>query len=97
MKLFEAKIAANKTARKQFFLFAGESMYPDGGAEDFITTLDSIEECIAIVKALKEEQKEGSPNYISWAHALDTTTNTLIGIDLSPSPKYGTTFKLRSK
>lgn len=42
MKLFEAKIAANKTARKQFFLFAGEAMYPDGGAEDFITTLDSI-------------------------------------------------------
>ena len=52
---------------KRFLLFAGDLQYPNGGAEDFIDSFYTIEECN--VKA--DELHKSNKSRYSWANILD--------------------------
>ncbi len=56
---------------KRYWLFGGDSYYPNGGMGDFRGSFDSREEAIKAGAAIRE----GSD---SWYHVFDSQDNTII-------------------
>jgi len=57
---------------KRYLLFAGDTYYPSGGAYDFVSSHDTIEEAMAVHDPSKYTYSGG------WANIFDTHIESIV-------------------
>jgi hypothetical protein len=65
---------------KTWFLFAGDSYYPLGGLDNFITSQDTIEDCVEYLKLLGCRNDVGCR--FDWIQVFNKDTLETVGIDM---------------
>jgi hypothetical protein len=55
---------------KRYYIFAGQQYYPFGGMEDYIGSVDALDEIQAFIDNCPDKPYRGW----DWAHALDIIT-----------------------
>ena len=55
-----------------FYLFAGENYYPDGGAEDFIGVFENFESAEKTLFNTFSVKRWGGDYDLEWAHIADS-------------------------
>ncbi len=68
----------NTDLAKRFWLFAGHNYYPGGGAKDFISSFDSLDEAVKYAKdnAKTISERVSYEDYI-WYNVLDIETGKI--------------------
>lgn len=65
---------------RRFWLFHGRTFYPEGGANDFAGSYDTIDDAVAVAAGRTLLTHLGAYMYCWW-HVLDTQTMTIVRED----------------
>lgn len=68
-KAEEAWANINKMSFKRYIVFKGSNYYPSGGMQDFLCSLDNLDDCTMLIPSL---------DYCEWLHIYDCEQEKVI-------------------